>query len=139
MGLTYATIELVNQFDEYDFKKGRSSLASIRRWSGQMMVDTGAIRLVINEEIRDQLGLERGSKMKASLADGNSLDLEVVGGIKVRFGDRYCYTGAFVLPGNTEPLLGVVPLEEMDLVIIPSRNTLEYNPEHPDGPIFSLK
>jgi clan AA aspartic protease len=139
MGLTYATIELTNQYDEYKSEDGELSFNSIRRWNGEVLVDTGAIRLAINEEIRDQLGLRKGTLMDVALADGSKTKIEMIGGIKIRFGDRFCFTGAFVLPGNTEPLMGCIPLEEMDLVVLPAENKLEYNPKHPDGALFSLK
>lgn len=139
MGLTYATIEIVNQYDEYDHERGRISNNEIRRWSGQMMVDTGAIRMAINETIRDQLGLNKGMAINAVMADGTIRQIELVNGLRVRFGDRTCTTDAFVLPNGAEPLLGAIPLEGMDLVVIPSENRLEYNPAHPDGAVFSLK
>lgn len=139
MGLTYATIELINLVDEYQLEEGKINSDSIRRWSGQMMVDTGAIRMAINEEIKATLGLKNGTMMGVTLADGSAKQIELIGGIKVRFGDRTCYTDAFVLPANTEPLLGAIPLEGMDLVVIPSENKLEYNPAHPEGAMFSLK
>ncbi|MEP7170667.1 MAG: retroviral-like aspartic protease family protein [Bacteroidota bacterium] len=139
MGLTYAKIKLINQFDEYKFLEGSIEQNKIREVEVSMLVDTGAIRMAINEEILNQLGLKRGFKMQASLADGSIKTLELVSGIKVSFGDRTCYTDAFVLPGKTEPLLGAIPLEAMDLAIIPSENKLQYNPEHPDGALFSLK
>lgn len=139
MGLTYATIELTNQYDEYKSEDGLLPKDEIRRWSGEFMIDTGAIRMAINEQIKEKLGLKNGIAMNVAMADGSIKQIELVGGIKVRFGDRTCYTDAFVLPGNTEPLLGAIPLEGMDLVVIPSKNTLEYNPKHPDGALFSLK
>ena len=103
------------------------------------MIDTGAIRMAINEEIKEKLGLKNGNPMNVAMADGSIKQIELVGGIKVRFGDRTCYTDAFVLPGNTEPLMGAIPLEGMDLAVTPSENKLEYNPKHPDGALFSLK
>ncbi len=139
MGLTYATIELTNQYDEYKCEEGLVQPNEIRRWSGEFMIDTGAIRMAINEEIREKLGLKKGLLMNAALADGSIRQVELVGVIKVRFGDRTCYTDAFVLPGNTEPLLGAIALEGMDLVVVPAENKLEYNPKHPDGALFSLK
>jgi clan AA aspartic protease len=139
MGLTYATIELTNQYDENKVEEGMIKAEHIRRWSGQVMVDTGAIRMAINEEIRDLLGIRKGSLTNVALADGTLTKIEFVGGIKVRFGNRVSYTGAFVLAGNAEPLLGAIPLEDMDLVVIPSENRLEYNPKHPDGALYSLK
>src|ERR1043165_7789719 len=101
MGLTYATIQLTNQNDEFK--------------------------------------ADEGLMMNVTMADGNIREMEMVGGIKVQFGDRSCYTDAFVLPDNSEPLLGAIPLEGMDLAVIPSQNILSYNPKHPDGAIFSLK
>jgi hypothetical protein len=38
---------------------------------------------------------------------------------------------AFVLPGDNEPLLGAIPMEEMDVMIHPQRQELIVNPEHP--------
>ncbi len=139
MGLTYAKIRLVNQYDEYKSAEGNLEPNQIRNVEVEMLVDTGAIRMAINEEILNALGLKRGFQMQASLADGSVRTLELVSGIKVSFGDRTCYTDAFVLPGNTEPLLGAIPIEAMDLAVIPSENKLQYNPQHPDGALFSLK
>ena len=139
MGLTYAKIELVNQYDEYKCADGDLEKSKIRCVEVNMLIDIGAIRMAINEEILNKLGLKRGFMMRASLADGSIRTLELVSGIKVCFGDRSCYTDAFVLPGNTEPLLGAIPLEAMDLAVIPSENKLQYNPQHPDGALFSLK
>ncbi len=139
MGLTYATVELLNQYDENKFEEGLINENQIRKMEVELMVDTGAIRLVINEQIRDELGLKKGILMNVSLADGTVKPIELVAGLKIRFGDRTCYTDAFVLPGNAEPLLGAIPLEGMDLAVIPSENKLSYNPKHPDGALFSLK
>ena len=139
MGLTYATIELTNQYDEYKYEEGEIPSEKIRRWSGECMVDTGSIRMAINEDIKEQLGLKRGQLMNVAMADGSTRTIEMLGGIKVRFGNRSCYTDAFVLPGSAEPMLGAIPLEGMDLVVIPSENRLEYNPAHPEGGLFSLK
>ena len=139
MGLTYATIELINQFDEYKSEDGEIAANEIRRWNGDMLVDSGAIRLTINEEIRDQLGLRKGEMIVVGLADGSTIKVEKIGGIKMRFGNRTCYTGAFVLPSNTEPLMGCIPLEEMDLIVIPTENKLEYNHKEYEGGLFHLK
>ena len=138
MGLTYAKIQLENQYDEYSWFEGKIAKDKVRSVVVNMLIDTGAIRMAINETIL-ALGLKKGFKMNAALADGSIKTLELVSGIKVSFGDRTCYTDAFVLPGNTEPLLGAIPIEAMDLVVISSENKLQYNPKHPDGALFSLK
>jgi hypothetical protein len=58
--LARATIELTNQFDEYNYEDGQLPVNEIRRWSGEFMIDTGAIRMAINEEIKEKLGLHKG-------------------------------------------------------------------------------
>jgi hypothetical protein len=78
--------------------------------------------------------------IKVGLVNGNTMmEVEKIGGIKIRFGNRYCYTDAFVLLGNAEPLLGCIPLEGMDLVVIPNENKLEYNHKEYDGGLYSMK
>jgi clan AA aspartic protease len=99
-----------------------------------VMVDSGAVMLAINETIKNQLGLEATEIQSFSLADGQIVELEVVGGLEVRFKNRWCVTNAIVLKGDTEPLLGAVPMELMDLVISHFDQTLEVNPKHPIKP-----
>ena len=139
MGLTYADIELFNYADETLNEDGYLAKEKIRKVTIKAMADSGAIRLAINETIKQQLGLRVRQQLNISLADGTKRTLDVAGPIRLKFKDRDCITDAFVLPGNEEPLLGAVPMELMDLVIIPAENKLVYNPLHPDGPLYSMK
>ena len=139
MGLTYADIELFNYADETLNEDGYLPKEKIRKVTIKAMADSGAIRLAINETIKQELGLRVRQQLNISLADGTKRTLDVSGPIRLKFKDRDCITDAFVLPGNEEPLLGAVPMELMDLVIIPAENKLVYNPLHPDGPLYSMK
>ena len=139
MGLVYADVEITNLADETLCEEGYLTIDKVRKMSVKIMADSGAIRLTINEEIRSKLGLRKRNAMDVLLADGTKRTLEVAGPVKIRFKDRDCITDAFVLPNNEEPLLGAVPMELMDLIIIPSAEKLDYNPLHPDGPLYSLK
>lgn len=38
-----------------------------------------------------------------------------------------------------EPLLGVIPLEAMDMVIDPRRQEVMVNPKHPNFPVYPVK
>jgi clan AA aspartic protease len=137
MGLTYANIELVNADDLAFVRKGIIGEDEIRQMTIRTMVDTGSIMLCINEVIKDALGLPYFGTRRSQLANGHVLDLEVVGPIIVRYLDRDCSTNAIVLPDDQEPLLGAIPMEEMDLYVHPSRN--ELLPMHPEGALMSLK
>lgn len=137
MGLVHANIELQNGGDAEDYRRGRIGEDEIRQLTVNAMVDTGSIMLAINEEIRQVLGLEVIDHRSSQLADGTRTKLPVAGSIIVRFGGRFCTTNALVLPDDSEPLLGAIPIEEMDLFVHPGRNELA--PVHPEGPVMSLK
>lgn len=55
-----------------------------------------------------------------------------VGPVRVNFGRRSCFTGAFVL--GERVLVGAIPLEDMDLVVDPARQRVTVNPASPDIP-----
>jgi hypothetical protein len=50
--------------------------------------------------------------------------------VTVGFGKRRCFTGAMVL-GN-EPLLGAIPMEDMDLVVLPGTRTVAVKSGQPE-------
>jgi clan AA aspartic protease len=134
MGLVKSTVEIINLSDKYLAQAGHLKSNEVRRMAVHVMVDSGAVMLAINETIKNQLGLEVTDVQSFSLADGQIVQLEVVNGLEVRFKNRWCVTNAIVLKGDTEPLLGAVPMELMDLVISPFDQTLEVNPKHPIKP-----
>jgi len=41
-----------------------------------------------------------------------------------------------VMPAGSAPLVGQIPLEELDLIVDPRGQELRPNPEHPDGPVL---
>ncbi len=49
-----------------------------------------------------------------------------MGPVIVSFANRQCYAGAMVL-GN-QALLGAIPMEDMDLVVLPGTRQVEVNP-----------
>ncbi|MBI5528758.1 MAG: hypothetical protein HY897_20705 [Deltaproteobacteria bacterium] len=67
-----------------------------------------------------------------TVTNGKKEVVSYVGPIKLRCLGRSCYTGALVLGDRT--LLGAVPMEDMDLVISPTRQEVTVNPESPNIP-----
>ena len=139
MGFVYADILLINGDDLTDFKRKRIAEEEVKRLKVHVLVDSGAIMLAINEEICNQLDLTPLDKRPAQMADGSVIMLDVVGPIEIRFGNRRTNVDAIVLPGNAQPLLGVIPMEDMDVLIDPKANELIINPEHPYKPLVVLK
>ena len=52
------------------------------------------------------------------------------GPIEIRFKNRVGFVGALVM--GDQALLGAIPVEDMDLMIIPSKRVLDVNPESPN-------
>jgi clan AA aspartic protease len=96
-----------------------------------MLVDTGAYMMSVNETIQEQLQLPFIEKRKAVMANGSIEEFDVVGPLVVKFKNRTAICSAYVLKGDAEPLLGAIPMEEMDVLIHPLRQELIVNPEHP--------
>lgn len=71
------------------------------------------------------------------MADGHKIEVPYVRPVEIHFKNRRCFTGAMVL--GDEPQLGAIPLEDMDLVVIPSRLTLDVNPLSPNVPLSLAK
>lgn len=139
MGLTYAEIELANAGEIYLAQRGYMIPENIKRKTVKALVDSGAYMLAINEQIKDELNLLKVDEQLAELADGSRVKLEIVGPVEVRFENRRANVDAMVLPGDSEVLLGAVPLEELDVVILPSEQRLVVNPASPDIAKKSLK
>jgi clan AA aspartic protease len=139
MGLVYADIELINGDDLVLSRKHYIGEEEIKRMHVNMLVDTGAYNLCINESIQEQLQFPIVEKRKAETADGRIVEMDVVDNVQVRFRNRATTCRAMVLPGNSEPLLGAIPLEDMDVLIHPQRQELIVNPEHPYFAQMKLK
>jgi len=96
----------------------------------EALVDSGAVHLCIPEHIRIQLKLDEIDKKEVTLADGSQKLVPYVGPIELRFKNRIGFAGALVM--GDQALLGAIPMEDMDLIIIPKTRTLCVNPNSPN-------
>jgi len=119
MGLVNADIELKNP-----------RLVDLKPVMVKALADTGAIHLCIPEHIQIQLKLEEIQKKEVTLADGSKKLVPYVGPIQLHFKNRTGFAGALVM--GEQVLLGAIPMEDMDLVVIPSKRILDVNPENPN-------
>ena len=121
MGLIYTKIILHNPLD-----------SRLEPYEANALVDTGAVHLCIPEHVSVQLQLQTAHLREVTTTDGQRHTCPYVGPVEVSFGNRTCFVGAIVL-GN-EVLLGAVPMEDLDLVISPAKQTVIVNPETPNIP-----
>jgi len=104
-----------------------------------MLIDSSAYMMAINETIQSQLELSLIEKRKVQVADGRVVEYDIVGPIHVKFANRRATCNSFLLPGDSELLLGAIPMEEMDVLIHLQRQELVVNPEHPNYAVLKMK
>ena len=119
MGLVNATVLLKNPRNQ--------ALAPVNVIS---LADTGSVHLCIPEHIRIQLELEEIDKKEVTLADGSKKLVPYVGPIEIHFKNRIGFAGALVM--GDQVLFGAIPMEDMDLVVIPKTRVLDINPNSPN-------
>ncbi len=121
MGLVYSEITLSNPV--------RQELKPI---NVKCLADNGSTYLVLPEHIATQLQLTVLETREATTADGSSHAVPYAGPVRITFENRNCFVGALIM-GN-EVLLGAVPMEDMDLVVLPKLLKLSVNPDSPNIP-----
>ena len=137
--MVYADVELISIDDLVLNRRGFLSQDRIRRLSTRALVDTGAYELVINESIKDQLGLPVLEQRIVRLADDTERLVEVAGPLEIRFENRRTVVNALVLPTTAEVLLGSIPMEGMDVLVDPRQQRLIVNPAYPEIPSTYVK
>ena len=118
MGLASATITLSNP-----------RLADLKPVEVEALADSGAVFLCIPQHVANQLQLEMTLTKEVTTADGKRTLCPYVGPIRVHFDNRDCYVGAIVL--GDQVLLGTIPMEDMDLVVLPLERRVAVNPPEP--------
>ncbi len=119
MGIIRTEIDLSNPRDK-----------NIKPVKVSSLVDTGSLHLCVPEHIAIQLKLEELYKREVTTTDGKKHLAPYMGPVEVRFENRGCFTGALVF--GDEVLLGAVPMEDMDVLISPAKQSLIVNPESPN-------
>ena len=119
MGLASARITLSNP-----------RLDSLKPLEVEALADTGAVFLCIPQHVANQLQLEPLMDKEVTTTDGKRTLCPYVGPVRIRFDNRGCYVGAIVL--GDQVLLGAIPMEDMDLVVLPLERRIAVNPLNPD-------
>lgn len=119
MGLTNAKIQLSNP-----------RMVDLQAVIVDALADTGSVHLCIPQHIQIQLKLEEIDKKEVTLADGSRKLVPYVGPIELRYKNRIGFAGALVM--DDQPLLGAIPMEDMDLIVVPQTREVLVNPNSPN-------
>jgi len=119
MGTVHAEITLKKARDELNLMEGLITDQNVNEVTVKAVVDTGAMSLVINEEIREKLDLAITGEKSALLANGQRTRCMVTEPVEVHWKNRKMTTEAIMIPGAKRILFGAIPLEGMDLMVNP--------------------
>ncbi len=139
MGRIEVQIKLENTVDSAAFRRGWLKEEQVRREELPAMVDTGAVMLLLPQEVVDRLGLEVQREIRVSYADDRKEKRSVAGPLTIKIGDRFMNTDCIIGPESCDALIGQVVLEELDLLADCTNRRLVPHPESPDYPLLSLK
>jgi clan AA aspartic protease len=124
MGMVHAEITLRNAVDGSQVRKGLISEEKARSITVNAVVDTGASSIVINEELRQKLGLAITRQRSVKVADGRQVPCKYTEAVEILWKDRDFACTAVVIPGAEHVLLGAIALEGMDLMVNPTTQEL---------------
>jgi clan AA aspartic protease len=119
MGHVFAEVTLKNVYDMGYARNGYIKEEEVRSLTVQALVDTGATRLCISEEMRQKLGLRIVGSMPIHIANGTSVTCQLTEPVELIWKDRFSAENAVIVPGSDVMLLGVIPLEALDLMVNP--------------------
>ena len=126
MGLIHAKLELAN-----------SKMESLSPIVVKALVDTGVMTICVPEHVAVQIQFDEIEKREVTTDDEKSHFVPSVSPIQIKFENRTCFTGALVIGDSV--LMGEVPMEDMELVISPSRKSITVNPDSPNMPSGVVK
>lgn len=118
---------------------GRLSHGDARHEEVDALVDTGAVLILLPQDLVERLGLVTFDKTVVSLANEDRIELDRAGTLTLTIGDRRMKTDCLVGPAGCEPLVGQIVLESLDLICDPLKRTLTPRPESPLRPTLKLK
>jgi clan AA aspartic protease len=124
MGHINTQITLKNFGDAKQAKRGQLPEHKIRQATVDAMVDTGATTLIINKDLFQKLGLDVMEEQEISFANDTKEICKLTEPLEIHWRDRFVAMSTLVVEDASEVLLGVLPLEGMDLMVDPVHQKL---------------
>ena len=139
MGEVKVNVELENYGDREVASRGLLSEDRVRSQRVDVVVDIGAVMMVLPQDLVEALGLRMLRKAIVTYADERKEERDVAGVVSVKVAGRTVETTCVVGPPGSEPLLGQIVLEEADLLVDCANQRLIPRPESPYLPTLKLK
>lgn len=131
MGKVFASVTIINRADQILAEAGVIPEAQIRSITlKKVLVDTGATTLCLPADAISQLGLKLLKEVDVSTAMGIG-KARIFRDATLSILDREGTFECLELPGSSDPLLGVIPLEALGLEIDLKNQILKQLPISP--------
>ena len=102
MGEIHSNVTLENTEDRAVVNRGHGQEADVRRATIDGIVDTGAVTLVLPQNVVERLGLEQQGTAFVTYADERREERPLAGPVNVRIGNRGMVTNCVVGPPRIE-------------------------------------
>ena len=139
MGEIRTKVRLENMEDRALCKAGVVRKEDVRVREIEAVVDTGAVMVLLPQDLVEDLGLEISGRFIVQLADDRKVELPHSSGFHLTIAGREMPADCLVGPPGCEPLVGQLVLERLDLIPDPVRRTLTVRPESPFRPTLKMK
>ena len=133
-----AKVKLTNMIDRANVEAGVLRPDQVRTLEIEALVDTGATNLVLPADVVAALGVRELGRRKVRYADGRVEEVPWVGNLMIEILGREMQGEALVIAAGHTPLIGQIPLENLDLIVDPKSREVQVNPASPDMPLMDL-
>jgi hypothetical protein len=139
MGEVIVNLKLENTADRTNVRNGLIKEADVRTLETKAVADSGAAMLVLPQDQVEALGLHVVGNVIVEYADERKEERPLARGVTIYVNGRNANVDCIVGRPASEPLLGQVPLEIMDLLVDCPRRRLMPRPESPLLPLLKLR
>lgn len=125
LGRFSVEVELANNDDLALNRAGTLPDDQVRRMKVRGVVDSGAARLVLPEATARQLGLRTVGQTSVRYADHRTAQRNIAGDVELTYAGRSGVFHAIVEPSRNSALIGAIVMEDLDLIVDCTRQSLE--------------
>ena len=136
MGEIVVSTELENTVDWDIASEGLRDESTVRRTTVDGVADTGA---VMPQDVVDRLGMRTRREVLVAHTNEYRETRQVAGPVTVQIGNRFMNADCIVGPPSSEPLIGLIVLEGLDLAADCGNRTFAPRPDSPDSPLLQLR
>ena len=139
MGEVRVRVKLDNDRDLSLYEEGQVKAEAVRCVEIDAMVDTGAVTMLLPQDVVESLGLKKIERVIVTLANDEKIELDVAATLSLTACNRKMKKDCLVGPPLCEPLIRQLVLDRFNLVVDPLRQTITPRPESPYLPSLKLK